>query len=93
MERPIVVSGGGTGIGRAIARSFAAAGDRVTILGRREAVLAETAEELNKEAGAERIRYVAGDLREPAEVERVAAGIQSDVVDVLVNNAGGVPRR
>jgi 3-oxoacyl-[acyl-carrier protein] reductase len=92
MERTIVISGGGTGIGRAIARSFATAGDRVTILGRREAVLAETAEQLNKEAGAERVRHVAGDLREPAEVERVAAAIQGDAVDVLVNNAGGVPR-
>jgi len=92
MERTIVISGGGTGIGRAIARSFAATGDRVTILGRREAVLASTAEQLNKEAGAERVHYVAGDLREPAEAERVAASIQGDVVDVLVNNAGGVPR-
>jgi NAD(P)-dependent dehydrogenase (short-subunit alcohol dehydrogenase family) len=92
MDRTIVISGGGTGIGRAVARTFAANGDQVTILGRHGAVLAEAAEQLNKEAGAERVRFVAGDLREPAEVERLAPGIQGDAVDVLVNNAGGVPR-
>jgi 3-oxoacyl-[acyl-carrier protein] reductase len=56
MERTIVVSGGGTGIGRAIARGFAVEGDRVTIVGRREKVLEETAAELNREAGAEWVR-------------------------------------
>lgn len=60
MERTIVISGGGTGIGRAIARGFAAEGDRVTIVGRREKVLEETAGELNREAGAERVRWLAG---------------------------------
>jgi 3-oxoacyl-[acyl-carrier protein] reductase len=92
MDRTIVISGAGTGIGRAIARSFAAAGDRVTIIGRREAVLAEAAERIDKETGGEPVRFLAGDLREPAEVERLAAGIEGDAVDVLVNNAGGVPR-
>jgi 3-oxoacyl-[acyl-carrier protein] reductase len=91
MERTIVVSGGGTGIGRAIARGFALDGDRVTIVGRREKVLEETARELNGETGAERVRWLAGDLRDPSEAERLAAGVEGDV-DVLVNNAGGVPR-
>ena len=87
-----MISGGGTGIGRGIARAFAADGDRVTILGRREPVLAETARQLNHEAGAERVCCLAGDLREPREVERLAAGIGGGAVDVVVNNAGGVPR-
>ena len=52
MDRSVVVSGGGTGMGRAIARSFALDGDRVAILGRRAGVLAEAAHELNAEAGA-----------------------------------------
>jgi 3-oxoacyl-[acyl-carrier protein] reductase len=92
MDRTIVISGGGTGIGRAIARRFAADGDCVTIIGRREAVLAETAGRIDQETGGKPVRYLAGDLREPAEVERLAAGIEGDAVDVLVNNAGGVPR-
>jgi 3-oxoacyl-[acyl-carrier protein] reductase len=92
MERTIVISGGGTGIGRAIARGFAGEGDWVTIVGRRQKVLEETAGELNREAGAERVRWLAGDLRDPGEVERLAARVEGDVVDVVVNNAGGVPR-
>ena len=93
MNRNVVISGGGTGIGAAVAESFAAAGDHVTILGRREHVLAGTAERLGELAGApQRIRWLAGDLREPAQVERISAAIDRDAVDVLVNNAGGVPR-
>ena len=41
MRRHVVVTGGGTGLGAAIAARFAADGDYVTIIGRREQVLAE----------------------------------------------------
>lgn len=89
--RLVVVSGGGTGIGRAVAGAFAAAGDDVVVLGRREDRLAETAEEVNKDAGRDAVRTVRADLRSPAEVaaaaERIGEGGRP--VDVLVNNAGG----
>jgi 3-oxoacyl-[acyl-carrier protein] reductase len=90
MARTVVVSGGGTGIGRVIARRFARAGDAVTIIGRRENVLAAAEADLNAEGGA--VRAVAGDLSVPAEVERAAATIRADgrPVDWIVNNAGGV---
>jgi 3-oxoacyl-[acyl-carrier protein] reductase len=39
MDRVVIVSGGGTGIGRAVARRFAADGDRVLLVGRRDRVL------------------------------------------------------
>lgn len=81
MTRRIVVSGGGTGIGRAIAASFARAGDQVTIVGRRADVLEKVAAEY------ETVTAVAADLTVPADVERVAAALDS--VDVVVNNAGG----
>jgi 3-oxoacyl-[acyl-carrier protein] reductase len=88
MERAVVVSGGGTGIGRATARRFAFAGDRVTILGRRENVLEETAASINAEAGVARVEPLAADLSDPEAVEAAAA--RMGAVDVLVNNAGGV---
>ena len=89
--RRVVISGGGTGIGRAAARRFARAGDNVTIIGRRENVLSATAADINVEAGAERVGALAADLSQPADVESAAATIAArGPVDVLVNNAGGV---
>lgn len=90
-ERFVVVSGGGTGMGQAIARSFAQDGALVLILGRREAVLSETAAQINAALGAERVRWQRADLSAPEQVEAVAARIERPV-DVLVNNAGGVVR-
>jgi 3-oxoacyl-[acyl-carrier protein] reductase len=90
MRRAVVVSGGGTGIGHAIARSFALDGDGVAILGRRREVLAEAAAKLNTEAGAELVTWHGVDLSSPDQVEAVAHRIGA--VDVLVNAAGGIDR-
>jgi 3-oxoacyl-[acyl-carrier protein] reductase len=91
LSRNIVVSGGGTGLGRAIAQEFVELGDRVAIVGRREEVLAATAAEL----GSGSVVAVQADLSDPASVERAAAQIASELgetVDVVVNNAGGRAR-
>jgi 3-oxoacyl-[acyl-carrier protein] reductase len=79
--REVVVTGGGTGIGYAIAEAFCEAGDRVTITGRREAVLAGAATKL----GATPVVFDASD---PAAVEAALPSLPARV-DVLVNNAGG----
>jgi NAD(P)-dependent dehydrogenase (short-subunit alcohol dehydrogenase family) len=81
--RQVVVTGGGTGIGRAIAAAFAKEGDQVTITGRRHGPLAQTAAELG-----EAVRAVAFDASDPGQVERALADLPQSV-DVLVNNAGG----
>jgi citronellol/citronellal dehydrogenase len=85
-ERVILVTGGGTGLGRAAAIELVACGARVVIAGRREEVLASTAAELG-EAGS----YVAGDVREPADAERIVRACldRHRRLDVLINNAGG----
>jgi NAD(P)-dependent dehydrogenase (short-subunit alcohol dehydrogenase family) len=83
--REVVVTGGGTGIGYAVAEVFAKAGDRVTITGRREAVLADAAGRLG--AG-----HVAFDAADPAAVEDALPRLP-ERVDVLVNNAGGLGDR
>ncbi|MBN6034655.1 SDR family NAD(P)-dependent oxidoreductase [Amycolatopsis sp. 195334CR] len=80
-SREIVVTGGGTGIGYAVAAKFAAAGESVTITGRREDVLAESAALLGA-------KYVAFDAADATAVERALAELP-ERVDVLVNNAGG----
>ena len=80
-----LVTGGGRGIGAAIARALSTAGARVALVGRTEAALQETADSLPGEA-----IVVVADLgeREAPELvaDRVAAAF--DGIDVLVNNAG-----
>ena len=85
-ERATLVTGGGTGLGKAAARELAACGARVVIAGRREEVLAAAAEELGPA-----VSYVAGDVREPADAERIVRVCleRHGRLDVLVNNAGG----
>jgi 3-oxoacyl-[acyl-carrier protein] reductase len=83
MTRNVVISGGGTGIGLAAARVFAADGDQVLLLGRRAEVL--------EKAGVPGALAFAADLAEPAEVRRVAAFVERELgtVDVLIHGAGG----
>lgn len=90
MSRRVVVTGGGTGIGLAIARRFAADGDSVVIVGRRGDVLEQAAKEINTTVGSEQVMPRAADLEDPAAVEVLAEAITATGgIDVLVNNAGG----
>ncbi len=91
MERIVVVSGGGSGIGKAIAARFAAFGDHVTIIGRRADVLEAAAGELNASWPGQ-VSCHAADLSRPDEARGAAAKVQASV-DVVVNNAGGVASR
>ena len=79
-----LVTGGGTGIGRATAELIAEGGGRVLICGRREAPLREVAESSN---GA--ITFHTMDVREAEERERVLSHVQQVFggLDYLVNNA------
>ncbi|HEX8206472.1 MAG TPA: SDR family oxidoreductase [Solirubrobacteraceae bacterium] len=79
--RVAIVTGGGTGLGRATAAELLACGATVVIAGRREEVLASAASSLGCE-------YVAGDIRDPASAARIVAAAGGRV-DILVNNAGG----
>jgi 3-oxoacyl-[acyl-carrier protein] reductase len=95
--RQVVVTGGGTGIGLAVAAEFALRGDAVTITGRREHVLKETADKLREAAdrldkSADRrpgiISYACFDASDPQAVTAALPRLP-ERVDVLVNNAGG----
>jgi citronellol/citronellal dehydrogenase len=81
-----LVTGGGTGIGRAVARELVRTGAQVAICGRREEPLTAVQAELG-DAGL----AVQADVREPAEVEALVERTLERFgrIDVLVNNAGG----
>jgi citronellol/citronellal dehydrogenase len=87
--RVALITGGGTGIGRATAFELAATGSRVIVCGRRPEPLGETAERI--EAAGGECLAIPADVREPEQVQRVVdAGLQRfGAIDVLVNNAGG----
>jgi 3-oxoacyl-[acyl-carrier protein] reductase len=87
--RQVLISGGGTGIGLAVARRFVRSGDEVVIVGRRDTVLERAAEGLNESAGRHAARAIAADLSLASDVESLADEAPEDL-DVLVNNAGGV---
>lgn len=91
------VSGGGTGIGKAIAAALVADGMNAVLFGRREAVLEAAAKELSAAHPDSRIVYQVADLTDPEQVRSAVAGAAGQVgesVDVIVNNAGGtVPSR
>src|SRR5271169_4131876 len=84
-----VVTGGGTGIGRATALELAGMGSRVAVVGRRAELLGETAR-LAQAAGGDVLAYPC-DVRDAAQVERMLDEVLDahGQVDVLVNNAGG----
>jgi 3-oxoacyl-[acyl-carrier protein] reductase len=81
--RTFLVTGGGTGIGKAVAAAFA--GERVVILGRREDILRDAGAELGAE-------WLVADVGNPADVERCRDWVARELgtLDVLVNNAGGL---
>jgi len=86
--RVAFVTGGGTGIGRAIAERFAHEGAAVAIAGRRDDKLAETADAISSAGGAVS-RHVL-DVRDIAATEQAIAAVVAERgrLDILVNNAG-----
>jgi NAD(P)-dependent dehydrogenase (short-subunit alcohol dehydrogenase family) len=88
--RTIIVTGGGTGLGRSMSKYFLQLGAQVVIASRKIDVLEQTAKELKEETGG-KVLPLACDVRNYAEVEQVLATTISTFgqVDGLVNNAAG----
>ena len=88
--KAILVTGGGSGLGRAMSERFLQLGARVAITGRREQVLTSAAADMMQAFGGE-VFTTPCDIRDPEAVERMidASWNRFDGLDVLVNNAAG----
>ncbi|MBO0935508.1 SDR family oxidoreductase [Fibrella sp. HMF5335] len=98
--KTIIVTGGGTGLGKSMTRYLLQLGANVTICSRRQAVLDQTAQELTEEmanlSSADqsrpgKIMAIACDVRNPMEIENVLAETVAKFgrVDGLLNNSAG----
>ncbi|HEY3959916.1 MAG TPA: SDR family NAD(P)-dependent oxidoreductase [Solirubrobacteraceae bacterium] len=87
--RTALVTGGGTGLGRATALELARCGAAVTVMGRRADVLEQTVEEIRALHG--EADWIVGDVRERDDAQRLVSGVleRHGRLDLLVNNAGG----
>ena len=87
--KKILVTGGGTGLGKEMSEHYLQHGADVVICGRRESVLAETAEEFKEKYGST-VRYQALDIRSAQDVDDFIDTIfQEGPLHGLVNNAAG----
>lgn len=90
-EQVILVTGGSSGMGKAMAKEFATRGAYVTITGRDPEKLASAQAEIEQAAGAGRVLAVQMDVRDPALVQVTVERTREAFgrIDGLVNNAAG----
>ncbi|MFX3634748.1 MAG: SDR family oxidoreductase [Candidatus Pristimantibacillus sp.] len=88
-DKVILVTGGGTGLGRAMSEYFLSVGAKLAITGRREEVLRQTASELSTESNP--VFYYPCDVRDPGQIQKLVDTIYQHYgrIDILVNNAAG----
>lgn len=92
-QKTAVVTGGGTGIGRAAAISMAQEGARVMVIGRRIEPLLETVEEIKKNGG--EALACSTDVTDIKQIEKARDMLKDNwgKLDILVNNAGSGMRK
>jgi len=81
--RTALITGGGNGLGAAIARALHAAGAEVVLVGRRPDPLRQVCAELGSRA-----RWSVCDVADPASVAALADGMADTEISILINNAG-----
>ena len=87
--KKIVVTGGGTGLGKSMATRFAELGADLVITSRRQNVIDETAKNLRELGG--KVLAISCDVRDPEQVESMVEQTVSEfgTIDILLNNAAG----
>ena len=88
-EKSIIVTGGGTGLGKSMATRFAELGADLVITSRRKEVIEKTAEELRDHGG--KVLAIACDVRDPDQVNDMVSQTVDEFskIDILLNNAAG----
>ena len=88
-DKSIIITGGGTGLGKSMATRFAELGANLVITSRRQEVIDSTAEELRKYGT--KVLAITCDVREPEQVNDMVSQTVSELgqVDILLNNAAG----
>lgn len=89
--KTILITGGGSGLGLAMAKGFVKSGADVSICGRTEEKLQKAVEEIKLEREGAEVRYYVVDVRDHESVSKMIAMIVSDFgsMEGLVNNAAG----
>lgn len=89
-DRTALITGGGRGIGRAVALAFAREGARVFVVARTTGEVERVAEEIRAESGDRSAAHAACDVADPQSVKEAFAAARDFFggIDVLVNNAG-----
>lgn len=89
-DKTIIITGGGTGLGKAMGMGFLQAGANLVITSRKLEVLEKTAKEMEAATGG-RVLAVECDVRDYSQVENVLSKTLSEFgkVDILLNNAAG----
>lgn len=94
MTRNVLITGGTSGVGKAIAKSFVEAGDNVIIVGRNKAKAISACNEIGENSESGQVDYVLGDLSDSRENEAVAQAVERrfSQLDILVHSAGVMPK-
>ena len=88
-EKVILITGGATGLGKAMATTFISLGAKIALISRNETHLQETATQLSSQGG--EVFYTTCDVRYPEQIETAISKVIAHFgrIDVLVNNAAG----
>ncbi|MBX6395985.1 MAG: 2,4-dienoyl-CoA reductase [Alicyclobacillaceae bacterium] len=90
-DRVAIITGGSSGLGKAMAREFARLGAHVVITGRNEERLNAAAQDILSHTPGARVLALAGDVRQPEHADHLVAETKRifGKIDILVNNAAG----
>jgi NAD(P)-dependent dehydrogenase (short-subunit alcohol dehydrogenase family) len=88
-DKVILITGGATGLGRAMGEMFLQLGAKLAIASRREEVLKKASEEMSRDGN--EVFYKSCDVRDPAQVHDLVDAVEQHFgrLDVLINNAAG----